>query len=103
MSAVADDIGLAVYALGIAVVVLTSLGALVLRGVYNRLHFLTPATSVGAPLIWIGLVILEGMGLTTGLALLIVVLLAVSGPVLEVATGRVAGQREGLVRSESPE
>jgi multisubunit Na+/H+ antiporter MnhG subunit len=93
----------ALLAAGLAVVVLSCWAALALRRVYNRLHLLTPATSIGAPLIGIAAAISDGPGLTTAQVLFIVVLLAVTGPVLEAATGRTAAQREGLTRRESPQ
>jgi multicomponent Na+:H+ antiporter subunit G len=82
---------------GVGVVVLSSLSAVWLRGVFVRLHFLTPVTSVGGPLIGLGLAVENGWGITTGIVLLVVALLALTGPVVEVATGRVMAQREGLV------
>lgn len=88
---------------GVAVVVICALGALAVRRVYKRLHFITPITSVGIPLIGISLSVVNGAGLTTAGILFIVFLLAVSGPIQEIATGRLAGQREGLLREESPQ
>ncbi|HVX46536.1 MAG TPA: hypothetical protein VHC49_21760, partial [Mycobacteriales bacterium] len=64
---------------------------------------LTPITSVGAPLIGIALAIDSHSGLAAGEYLLIVALLAVSGPALEAATGRVAAQQEGRVKGDSPQ
>lgn len=87
---------------GVGAVVLSGLGALTLRRVYNRLHYLTPMTTIGAPLIGLALAIGNGWGLTMGLDLFIVFLLALTGPVLEAATGRTAAQREGLIEPESP-
>jgi len=89
--------------LGVAIVVASSWAALWLRGVFVRLHFLSPVTSLGAPLIGIALGLENGWGLTTGLILLTVFVLAVSGPVVEVATARVMAQREAIVVEESPE
>jgi multicomponent Na+:H+ antiporter subunit G len=91
------------YAAGLAVVVLAPLSALTMRQLFSRLHFITPMTSLGAPLIAVALGIQNGWGLTTGLILLIVFLLAITGPVLEAATGRLAAQREGLIKRESPQ
>jgi multicomponent Na+:H+ antiporter subunit G len=88
---------------GVAIVVVSSCGALWLRGVFVRLHFLSPVTSVAAPLIAIALGLENGWGLTTGLILLTVAILAFSGPVVEVATARVMAQREAIVIEESPE
>jgi multisubunit Na+/H+ antiporter MnhG subunit len=87
---------------GIAAVAGSCLGTLTARRVYNRLHYLTPMTSIGAPLIGLALAIANGWSLTMAEDVFIVFLLAVSGPVLEAATGRAAAQREGLIRQESP-
>ncbi|MGH8888813.1 MAG: monovalent cation/H(+) antiporter subunit G [Acidothermaceae bacterium] len=89
--------------LGVAIVVASSCAALWLRGVFVRLHFLSPVTSLGGPLIGIALGLENGWGLTTGLILFTVLLLAFSGPVVEVATARVMAQREAIVMEESPE
>jgi multicomponent Na+:H+ antiporter subunit G len=97
------DVVLALFWAGIAVVVLSCLGAVTLRRVYNRLHYLTPATSLGAPLIGLALAIENGWGLTTAEDLFIVFLLALTGPILEAATGRMTAQREALIEPESPE
>jgi multicomponent Na+:H+ antiporter subunit G len=94
---------LALYAVGLAVVVLAPLAALTVREVYNRLHFVTPMTSLGAPLIGVALAIQNGWGLTTAQELFIVGVLAVTGPVLAAATGRLAAQHDGLIRREPPQ
>jgi multicomponent Na+:H+ antiporter subunit G len=99
----AGDAVLALYVAGLAVMVASALGALVLRRVYSRLHFLTPMTSVGAPLIGLALAIQNGWGLTMGQIVLIAGLLAVTGPVLQAATGRVTAQIDGLISKDSPE
>lgn len=88
---------------GVAVVVVGAVGALLASPVYNRLHFLTGATSLGAPLVGLALAVQNGLGLATAEVLFTVALLAVSGTALEIATGRVAAQRSGLVPEESPE
>ena len=103
MSAVEHDIVLAFLAAGVAVVVLSVLRAVVARGVLNRLHFLSPITSLAGPLIGLALSIDSGWNLVTAEILFIVALLAGSGPVLAAATARVAAQREGLAPIESPE
>ena len=103
MSGAARTAVLVLCAAGIAVVVASALGAAVMCKAYNRMHFISPATSLGAPLIGAALGIENGWGLTTGLIVLIVGLLALTGPALEAATGRVAAQREGLLPEESPQ
>ncbi|HEX8009237.1 MAG TPA: monovalent cation/H(+) antiporter subunit G [Trebonia sp.] len=88
---------------GIAITVLSCLGALTFRRVYLRLHYLTPMTSIGAPLVGLALAVGNGWGLTMALDVFIVFLLAITGPVIEAATGLVSAQREGLVKGESPQ
>lgn len=98
------DIALGFVAAGVAVAVLATLGALVAgRDHYLRLHYVTPITSLAGPLVGVGLTIENGWGLTSGQILFVVGLLAVSGPVAGAATGRLFGQSDGTVRSESPE
>ena len=80
--------------LGVLVVVLSAGAALVLRPVYSRLHALAPVSSLAGPLIGAGLAIVNGLSLTTATVLLIVVLLAVTGPALTAAMARLAAERE---------
>ena len=88
---------------GVAIIAASAWAALWLRGPFVRLHYLSPVTSLGGPLIGIALALENGWGLTTGLILLVVGLLAVSGPVVEVATSRVMAQREALIGEEAPQ
>jgi multisubunit Na+/H+ antiporter MnhG subunit len=88
---------------GTLIVVASALGAVLMRSFYDRMHFLTPVTSLGAPLIGLALAVQDGATLTTALILFIVALLAVSGPVLTAATGRMAAQLEGIVRTDEPQ
>lgn len=86
-------------AAGSLVVVASALGAVLSRDFYRRLHFLTPVTSIGGPLVGLALAIENGWGLTTAIVLLTVALLAGSGPVLTAAVARVGAQRDGIVDS----
>jgi multicomponent Na+:H+ antiporter subunit G len=88
---------------GLAVTVASCLLALRLRTGYGRLHAITPVTSVGSPLVFVALGLHNGWGLTTGLEILIAGLLAVTGPALEVATGRLLAQQEGRLSAEPTE
>ena len=98
------DLALGFVTAGVIVAVLSVLGALVAgRDHYLRLHFVTPITSLAGPLVGVGLTIENGWGLTSGQILLVVGLLAVSGPVAGAATGRLLAQSDGTVDSESPE
>ncbi|HKN98118.1 MAG TPA: monovalent cation/H(+) antiporter subunit G [Pseudonocardiaceae bacterium] len=88
---------------GALVVVLASAAALRSRSVYRRLHYLTMLTSVAAPLIGAGAIVANGFGLAGASVLAIVVLLAVTGPVLGAATGRLNARRDGIVDGQAPE
>ncbi|GIJ27202.1 hypothetical protein Vqi01_23640 [Micromonospora qiuiae] len=88
---------------GVLVCVASVLGILLPRNVLRRIHFLTPVTSVGAPLVGVGLAVDSGWHLPTALILFTTLVLVVTGPVLAAATGRVAAQWQKLVPAESPE
>ena len=103
MSAILHDLMLACLVAGLGIVVASCLLALRLRHPYARLHAITPVTSAGSPLIFVALGLHNGWGLTMGLDILIAALLAITGPALEVATGRLLAQREGRVGRESPQ
>lgn len=84
-------------AAGCLVVVVAAVGALLCKDFYRRLHFLTPVTSIGGPLIGLALAVADGWGLTTAIILLTVALLGLTGPVLAAATGRAAAQHDGIL------
>ncbi len=75
---------------GVLVCLLSALGAIRAPDVLHRLHFLTRVTSVGTPMIAIGLAVHAGWHLATALLLLCAAVMLPAGPVLASATGRVA-------------
>ena len=79
-------------AAGVLVCLLSAAGAVKARTVLDRLHFLTPVTSVGTPLIAVGLAVHAGWHLATALLLLCAAVMLPAGPVLASATGNVARQ-----------
>ncbi|HZU72907.1 MAG TPA: monovalent cation/H(+) antiporter subunit G [Acidimicrobiales bacterium] len=87
---------------GVAIICGSALGALAFRHSQNRLHYITPMTTIGAPMVGLALAIENSWGETTAQILLTVFLLAVTGPVLESATGRLIAQREGWIPRRSP-
>lgn len=95
-------IGLALIAVGTAVAVVATATAVAARDVFDRLHLVTPLTSLSAPLVAAGVCVQSGQPWVIAEVLVIVMLLFVSGPVLESATGRVAAQRAGRVSEEQP-
>jgi multicomponent Na+:H+ antiporter subunit G len=98
------DAALALVIVGTAITAAASISALAMRSsVFDRMHFLTPITSLGCPLIAVGLCVEQGWGLTAASYLLIAALLFFTGPFLEAAIGRLLGQIEGEVPESSPE
>ncbi|WP_329047834.1 monovalent cation/H(+) antiporter subunit G [Amycolatopsis sp. NBC_01488] len=87
---------------GIAVVVVSALTMLRARTLLNRLHLLAPVTTLGAPLVGLGLALANGWNLGSGAILLTVALLAVTGPVLQSAAGRIEAQRRGAIDEDLP-
>jgi multisubunit Na+/H+ antiporter MnhG subunit len=97
-------VGLALVALGTAVIVLAAVGAAMMPGgVFNRLHFLTPMTSLGLPLVAVGLCVDSGQPFTVAELLFLALLVGVSGPVLESATGRAAARSQNYLPGKDPE
>jgi multicomponent Na+:H+ antiporter subunit G len=93
----------ACFGLGVVVVVVTALASLCVRSAKDRLHFLTPTTALGAPLVGLGLVLENGWSLTSAQIAVTCFLMMLTGPVLASAALRVAAMREGSVSEETPE
>ena len=89
--------------LGTLVAVLACLAALRSRSLYRRLHYVTILTSVASPLIGVGAIVADGFGLAGASVLLVVVVLAFTGPVLSAATGRLNAHRDGVVGRKTPQ
>jgi len=88
---VIDDI---LMGLAVAIVFASSVGVLVMRDVYAKLHYVTPGTLVAPVLVALAVAIREGYDVNsvqTWLALLFVV---IAGPFLSHATIRAARIRE---------
>jgi multicomponent Na+:H+ antiporter subunit G len=80
-------------ALGTGTMVLSAVGVLAMRSIYDRLHYVGSA-SVGAALVCIAVTVRESFSLIGNKTLLIAFFLLVSGPVLVHATARAARIRE---------
>lgn len=102
MTGAVHILAVACYAAGVLITVFASVGMLLLSGVLDRLHMVTLTTTLGVPLVGLGLALQNGWSMTTATIVLICVLLTASGPVLTAAAGRVAAQRAGLIGNESP-
>ena len=84
----------ALLALAVAIVLASSVGLLVMRDVYQKIHYLTPAGLVAPVVVGVAVLIQSGLTLDTaetGLALLFVL---ISSPFLTHTTIRAARIRE---------
>jgi multicomponent Na+:H+ antiporter subunit G len=89
---------LVLLAIGVGVELLCSLGVLVISDVFNRLHYVGPATIVGLPAIAAAVVVAEAFSGSGIKAILITVVVLATSPVLTLATARAARAR--LLRVE---
>jgi multicomponent Na+:H+ antiporter subunit G len=76
--------------LGVAVVLLSCAGMLLMRDVLDRLHFTAPATTLGPVLIAVAVVLRESFSATGLKTVLVAALLIGVNPVLTHATARAA-------------
>lgn len=101
---VAHGIALALAGLGTAVVISSVLGALVAGDdELTKVHFLSPVSSLGIPLVGAGVCVAEGWGITDGEIILIVALYFFTGPAMGAATGRLIAQQDGMLPAQGPE
>jgi multicomponent Na+:H+ antiporter subunit G len=99
----AHDLGLALVIAGTVIIALSAVGAVVVRGdVFTRLHFVTPVTSLGGPLVCAGLCVESRQPWVIAELIVITLLLFISGPVLEASAGRAAAQDRGVETEEQP-
>lgn len=91
------------YLLGVVVVVLSAALALPLPHTEDRLHLLAPMTSLGTPLVALGLALRNGWSLTTLQIVLTCLLICVTGPVMTSAAARVAAMQKGAIPRETPQ
>lgn len=80
--------------LAVAVVLLSSLGLLTMGDVYQKLHFLTPASLVAPVLVAAAVFVQMGLTENTGETLVALVFIVIAGPYLSHATIRAARIRE---------
>jgi multicomponent Na+:H+ antiporter subunit G len=87
--------GWALTWLGAAVTVLASVGVATVRDLYDRLHFVAGASTVGGPLVVLGLA-LQQTEWRAGLKFAVIALVIVAtGPATTTATARAQARRSG--------
>jgi multisubunit Na+/H+ antiporter MnhG subunit len=77
-----------VLGLAVAIVLASSVGILVMRGAYRKLHFVTPAALVAPVLVVLAVFIRSGLSENTGESLVALTFLLIAGPYLTHATVR---------------
>jgi multisubunit Na+/H+ antiporter MnhG subunit len=80
--------------LAAAIVLASSAGVLLMRGVYNKLHFVAPASLVAPALVTMAVLIHAGLSAATTEVLVALLFMAIAGPFLTHATIRAARVRE---------
>lgn len=75
--------------LGVGLLVVSCLGVLVMRGVFDRLHFSSPAV-LGAVFVVVAVLVKDSFSVIGDQALLVAVFLLVGSPILTHATARAA-------------
>jgi multicomponent Na+:H+ antiporter subunit G len=78
----------ALLVLGVAIELLSCLGLVVAKDVFDRLHFLGPACTLGPVCIAAAIFVREGFALLGNKALLVAVIIIVTSPVMTHATAR---------------
>jgi multisubunit Na+/H+ antiporter MnhG subunit len=84
----------ALLGLAAAIVLFSSAGVLLMRGVYDKLHFVTPAALVAPVLVTMAVLVHAGFSAATTEVLLALLFMVVAGPFLTHATIRAARVRE---------
>jgi monovalent cation/proton antiporter MnhG/PhaG subunit len=80
--------------LAVLIVLASSLGILLMRDVYQKLHFVTPASLVAPVLIAVAVLIQSGWSIRSTQTWLALLLVVIGSPVLSHATMRAARIRE---------
>jgi multicomponent Na+:H+ antiporter subunit G len=80
---------------GVVVQLISVVGVLAMPHVFDRLHYLTPASSLGVPLVAAAVVAREALSHQGISALLVAGFLFLTGPVLTHATARAARMHGG--------
>jgi multicomponent Na+:H+ antiporter subunit G len=90
-------------AAGLATFLLMAVALLVVKDFYARLHFLTPASTLGVVLIAAAVVVAESISQAGIKAMLVAAILVVTSPVISHATARAARIRQKRRWQPAPE
>ena len=84
----------ALLGLAVLIVLASSVGVLVMRDAYQKLHFVTPAALVAPTLVALAVMVQHGLYEMTGEAFLALFFMIIAGPFLSHATIRAIRVRE---------
>jgi multisubunit Na+/H+ antiporter MnhG subunit len=91
----ARDVGADILlGLAAAIVITSSVGVLVMRDPYQKLHFVTPAALVAPVLVALAVLVRMGLDENTGETCVVLVFMGIAGPFLSHATVRAIRIRE---------
>ena len=85
-----------ILGVGVALVVFSVLGMALLRDDFTRLHFLTPASTLGLPIVCLAVILDQGATRISLKVAVIAVLCLVSQPAVTAATGRALARHRGV-------
>ncbi|HEX8947599.1 MAG TPA: monovalent cation/H(+) antiporter subunit G [Dissulfurispiraceae bacterium] len=86
---IAESAVCVLLALGAAVSLACSIGVMVMRGVYDKLHYLAPAGIIGTASVAAAIILREGVLSQAGIkSFLVFLVLLISGPVITQAASR---------------
>ncbi|HLN68582.1 MAG TPA: monovalent cation/H(+) antiporter subunit G [Streptosporangiaceae bacterium] len=89
-----DIISDILLALAVMIVASASIGVLVMRDAYQKLHFVTPAALIAPFLVALAIFVQAGLYENTGETLVALLLMVIAGPFLSHATMRAIRVRE---------
>jgi multisubunit Na+/H+ antiporter MnhG subunit len=89
-----DAVSGALLSLAVVIVASASVGVLVMRDAYQKLHFVTPAALVAPALVALAIFVQAGLYENTGETLVALLLMVIAGPFLSHATIRAIRVRE---------
>lgn len=86
---------------GVLIELLSAVGVLVMRNPFDRLHYLSPATTLGPLAIAAAVVVADSEGQAKIKSVLVAIVLLTTGPILTHAMARAAWTRR-QVRADAP-
>ncbi|HJV64418.1 MAG TPA: monovalent cation/H(+) antiporter subunit G [Geomonas sp.] len=92
---------ISLLALALLVCGFSALGLLVMKGFYNKLHYLAPPAVVATALVALAIVLQEGMGAVAIKAGLVLLVMVISNPILTFAAARANYLRELQAREKT--